>query len=132
MARGDRAQPSRTRGPALLSIEGNLIAETPQDVQLPEVDASQLAYVIYTSGSTGVPKGAMVAHSGMLNHLFAKVSDLALDRDDCLAQTATQSFDISVWQFLAPLLVGGRVQVYDDRLTHAPAALLERPDDRPC
>ena len=84
-----------------------------------------LAYVIYTSGSTGRPKGAMVEHRGMLNHLYAKVLELDLTRSDVVAQTASQSFDISVWQFLAPLLVGGRVHVLADEVVHNPARLLE-------
>src|SRR6185369_5841258 len=45
-----------------------------------------LAYVIYTSGSTGLPKGAMVEQRGMINHLWAKVRDLKLNRDDVVAQ----------------------------------------------
>ncbi|NDA90264.1 MAG: amino acid adenylation domain-containing protein, partial [Alphaproteobacteria bacterium] len=70
-----------------------------------------LAYVIYTSGSTGTPKGAMVEQQGMINHLYAKIQDLNLSKTDIIAQTAPQSFDISVWQFLAPLVVGGCVCV---------------------
>src|SRR5262249_4310114 len=34
-----------------------------------EPQQSDLAYIIYTSGSTGIPKGAMVEHAGMLNHI---------------------------------------------------------------
>jgi amino acid adenylation domain-containing protein len=83
-----------------------------------------LAYVIYTSGSTGRPKGAMVEHRGMLNHLFAKILELELTAADAVAQTASQAFDISVWQFLAPLLVGGRVHVVADEVVHDPARLL--------
>ncbi|HYQ04933.1 MAG TPA: amino acid adenylation domain-containing protein, partial [Polyangiaceae bacterium] len=82
-----------------------------------------LAYVIYTSGSTGLPKGAMVEHAGMLNHLRSKLSVLDLHAGDVLAQTASQSFDISVWQFLAPLLVGGRVQVYSTTVASDPFRL---------
>ncbi|MFL6253473.1 MAG: amino acid adenylation domain-containing protein, partial [Pyrinomonadaceae bacterium] len=85
----------------------------------------QLAYVIYTSGSTGVPKGVMVEHGGMLNHLLAKISDLELGAADVVAQTASQAFDISVWQFLAALLVGGRVEVFVEEEAHDPARLLD-------
>src|SRR5262249_37571094 len=77
-----------------------------------------LAYVIYTSGATGVPKGAMVEEKGMVNHLWAKVKDLDLTEEDVLAQTASQAFDISVWQNLAALIVGGRVQIVKDEEAH--------------
>ncbi|WSD00378.1 amino acid adenylation domain-containing protein [Streptosporangium sp. NBC_01755] len=70
-----------------------------------------LAYVIYTSGSTGRPKGAMVHRRGMVNHLLAKVEDLGLDSSDVVVQSAPLTFDISVWQMLAALIVGGRVRV---------------------
>ncbi|MGW7362925.1 amino acid adenylation domain-containing protein, partial [Streptomyces sp. NPDC054841] len=70
-----------------------------------------LAYVIFTSGSTGKPKGAMVHRAGMINHLLAKVDDLALTDRDVLVQNAPLTFDISVWQMFAPLVVGGRVRV---------------------
>ncbi len=83
-----------------------------------------LAYVIYTSGSTGMPKGAMIEQQGMLNHLYAKIDALELTSQDTIAQTASQCFDISVWQFLAALLVGGRVRIYPDEVAHDPAQLL--------
>ncbi|MFB6613131.1 amino acid adenylation domain-containing protein [Streptomyces sp. NPDC056367] len=70
-----------------------------------------LAYTIFTSGSTGTPKGAMVHRGGMANHLLAKIEDLDLSEIDTLVQNAPVTFDISVWQMLAPLLVGGRVRV---------------------
>ena len=86
---------------------------------------SNLAYVIYTSGSTGVPKGAMVEHKGMLNHLWAKVEDLRLSQTDCVAQTASQCFDISVWQMLAALLVGGEVRIISDEIIRDPVRLID-------
>ncbi|MFF4016200.1 amino acid adenylation domain-containing protein, partial [Streptomyces sp. NPDC001843] len=86
--------------------------EDPADGLAPLVGAPQdLAYVIFTSGSTGRPKGAMVHRAGMVNHLLAKVDDLALTERDTLVQNAPVTFDISVWQMLAPLVVGGRVRV---------------------
>ncbi|MGY1625200.1 AMP-binding protein, partial [Geodermatophilus sp. SYSU D00965] len=68
----------------------------------------QLAYVYFTSGSTGEPKGAMCEHAGMLNHLFAKIDDLGVVEGSAVAQVAPQCFDISLWQLVSALLVGGR------------------------
>ncbi|MFH8928110.1 amino acid adenylation domain-containing protein [Streptomyces pristinaespiralis] len=73
-----------------------------------DVAADRLAYVCFTSGSTGEPKGAMCEHAGMLNHLYAKIDDLGIGEGQVVAQTASQCFDISVWQLLSALLVGGR------------------------
>src|SRR5437588_854921 len=73
-----------------------------------DVAPDQLAYIYFTSGSTGEPKGAMCEHAGMLNHIFAKIDDLGIGEGDVVAQTAPQCFDISLWQLVAALLVGGR------------------------
>jgi hypothetical protein len=51
-----------------------------------------------------VPKGAAVEQRGLLNHLLAKIAALGLRAGDVVAQTASQCFDISVWQMLAALL----------------------------
>ncbi|MFK8329978.1 non-ribosomal peptide synthetase [Pseudomonas sp. BJa5] len=84
-----------------------------------------LAYVIYTSGSTGLPKGVMVEQRGMLNNQLSKVPYLQLDVRDVIAQTASQSFDISVWQFLAAPLFGAQVVIVPNAVAHDPQGLLE-------
>ncbi|HEX5757745.1 MAG TPA: amino acid adenylation domain-containing protein, partial [Thermoanaerobaculia bacterium] len=113
--------PRRLPLPALLAREGG-------EGEPRRGRPADLAYTIFTSGSTGLPKGAMVTQGGMVNHLRAKISDLGLGAADALAQTASQCFDISVWQFLAPLAVGGRVHVYSDEVAHDPGKLLESVD----
>src|SRR5690606_22394376 len=75
---------------------------------------ADLGDVLFTSGSTGLPKGAMVHRAGMNNHLLAKVDDLALTGADVVVQNAALTFDISVWQMMAALVVGGRTAVYGD------------------
>ncbi|MGH8607808.1 MAG: amino acid adenylation domain-containing protein, partial [Gammaproteobacteria bacterium] len=84
-----------------------------------------LAYIIFTSGSTGVPKGAMVERQGMFNNLMTKVPALGLTATDVIAQTASQCFDISVWQFLTALLCGARVEILPDPITQDPRSLLQ-------
>ncbi len=85
-----------------------------------------LAVVIFTSGSTGRPKGAMVEHRGMFNNLTTKVATLGLSAQDVIAQTASQCFDISVWQFLTALTLGARVEVFSDAITRDPGLLLAK------
>ncbi|MBL8926964.1 MAG: amino acid adenylation domain-containing protein [Pseudonocardia sp.] len=72
------------------------------------VGPDQLAYIYFTSGSTGEPKGAMCEQAGMLNHLHAKIHDLGVGEGAVVAQIAPQCFDISLWQLVSALLVGGR------------------------
>ena len=78
-----------------------------------DVTPDQLAYIYFTSGSTGEPKGAMCEHAGMLNHLLAKIDDLGIGAGTVVAQTAPQCFDISLWQLVSALLVGGRTLLVD-------------------
>jgi amino acid adenylation domain-containing protein len=75
------------------------------------VAGPQRAYMFFTSGSTGQPKAATCTHEGLLNHLLAKVEDLELTAGYRVAQTAPQGFDISLWQLVAALLVGGSTRI---------------------
>jgi len=112
-------------GPGILTIEELWKAEPDAERLTTRALPGNLAYVIFTSGSTGSPKGAMVEQRGMINHLYAKLADLNLSETDLVAQTANQCFDISVWQFLAALLVGGRVHIVQDGVARDPKLLLE-------
>src|SRR6266566_2940614 len=112
--------------PRVLALEELVQQEQAQEKLPIHPAARQLAYVIYTSGSSGVPKGVMVEQAGMLNHLDAKIEALQLSTADRVAQTASQCFDISVWQFLAALLVGGRVHISPDEVTQDPVRLLQQ------
>ncbi|MDB6054522.1 MAG: non-ribosomal peptide synthase/amino acid adenylation enzyme [Verrucomicrobiales bacterium] len=78
-----------------------------------EIASSDLAYMIYTSGSTGEPKGAMIRHDGAVNHILAQFEALQFHMDTAFLQSAPSSSDISVWQFLAPLLIGGKTIIVD-------------------
>ncbi|GAA2067614.1 amino acid adenylation domain-containing protein [Polymorphospora rubra] len=73
------------------------------------------AYVLYTSGSTGRPKGVVVAHRGLVNHLAWMQDRYALTPRDRVLVKTPAGFDVSVWEFFWPLLVGA-------------TAVLARPD----
>ncbi|MGQ6659117.1 amino acid adenylation domain-containing protein, partial [Serratia sp. IR-2025] len=71
--------------------------------------ASHLAYVIYTSGSTGKPKGAMNEHRGVVNRLVWMQEAYGLTAADTVLQKTPFGFDVSVWEFFWPLMVGARL-----------------------
>jgi amino acid adenylation domain-containing protein/non-ribosomal peptide synthase protein (TIGR01720 family) len=91
-----------------------------------EISPDSLAYVIFTSGSTGEPKGAMVEHAGMLNHILAKVHDLGITNESIIAQTASHCFDISLWQMFTGPLMNGKTIIYTDEVVLEPDRLIER------
>lgn len=82
-----------------------------------------LAYMLYTSGSTGLPKGAMIKHGSAINHIYAQFDALALNEELSFLQSAPASSDISVWQFLASLLIGGRTIIVDTETVCNPEKL---------
>jgi amino acid adenylation domain-containing protein len=83
------------------------------------------AYMMYTSGSTGLPKGAIIRHDGAINHIWAQYEALNLSQDFRFLQSAPVSSDISVWQFLAPILTGGKTVIVNTETICHPEKLFE-------
>lgn len=84
----------------------------------PSVDlsAEQLAYVLYTSGSTGTPKGVEIEHRNTVAFLMWCRDEFArADFDQALAVTSL-NFDLSVFEFLYPLIVGKMIRVLESGL----------------
>lgn len=69
------------------------------------------AYMIYTSGSTGRPKGAVNTHAGIRNRLRWMQARYRLDANDAVLQKTPMSFDVSVWEFFWPLMMGARLVI---------------------
>ncbi|WP_186731330.1 non-ribosomal peptide synthetase [Rummeliibacillus suwonensis] len=68
---------------------------------------SDPAYIIYTSGSTGNPKGVIIPHQAIVNHMVWMKKEFPLQEGESVLQKTPFSFDASVWEFYFPLLTGG-------------------------
>ncbi|MET0187622.1 MAG: amino acid adenylation domain-containing protein, partial [Pseudonocardia sediminis] len=112
-------------------LVGDACREDHDDTDLGlEIGPDRLAYIYFTSGSTGRPKGAMCEHAGMVNHLYAKIDDLGIGEGQVVAQTAPQCFDISLWQLVSALLVGGRTVIVEQERILDVARFVDRITER--
>ncbi|HEV8156631.1 MAG TPA: amino acid adenylation domain-containing protein, partial [Gaiellales bacterium] len=92
---------------------------------LDDLHVDHLAYMIYTSGSTGKPKGAANTHAGLHNRLAWMQDAYGLTGDDVVLQKTPFSFDVSVWEFFWPLIVGARLVMAAPGVHRDPARLVE-------
>ena len=67
------------------------------------------AYVIYTSGSTGAPKGVIVSHRAIVNHVLWMLSALPFSNSDRVLHKTPIGFDAAACEIWAPLAAGARL-----------------------
>ncbi|MFE0020273.1 non-ribosomal peptide synthase/polyketide synthase [Amycolatopsis sp. NPDC059021] len=67
------------------------------------------AYVIYTSGSTGRPKGVVLSHDGIGSLMVTAAERIGIGPDSRVVQFASVGFDVTVWDLVMSLCVGGRL-----------------------
>ncbi|RPH29736.1 enterobactin synthase subunit F [Buttiauxella warmboldiae] len=81
------------------------------------------AYVIFTSGSTGRPKGVMVGQQAIVNRLLWMQNHYPLNGEDVVLQKTPCSFDVSVWEFFWPYIVGAQLVMAPPEAHRDPEAL---------
>lgn len=108
-----------------LDTEWETIAHFPTTNLVSTVQPENLAYVIYTSGSTGKPKGVMNTHRGVCNRVLWMQEAYGLDELDTVLQKTPFSFDVSVWEFFWPLMVGARLIIAKPEGHKDPLYLME-------
>lgn len=86
------------------------VAQSWQGPQL----SSSLMYAVFTSGSTGKPKGIEVTHENFCSAFYHQTPLLGLTEDSRILDFASHSFDVTVHNVFAALLLGGCVCVPSD------------------
>ncbi|CAK0764242.1 hypothetical protein CCP3SC5AM1_370001 [Gammaproteobacteria bacterium] len=93
----------------------NLMMGTPKVLSTPE----NLAYIIYTSGTTGLPKGVMITHGSLSNHIRTMIAEYRITPRDKILQFSSISFDAALEQIFTALLGGATLVLRGDNLWSA-------------
>ncbi|MGH8883508.1 MAG: amino acid adenylation domain-containing protein, partial [Stackebrandtia sp.] len=109
----------------VLLLDGDPGLGFPEHDPEPSAGPADLAYVIHTSGSTGTPKGVMVEHRSAVNRINWMQQQYQLSTDDKVMQKTTYTFDVSVWEFLWPLMHGATIVLATPDAHREPVRLLD-------
>lgn len=110
-------------------LDQELPALSGENLDLP-MSPDQAAYVIYTSGSTGAPKGVVVSHRALSQHIAVAAAVYALGTSDRVLQFAALSFDVATEEIWTALISGAAVILQPCRLFDSMPAFLTFLDRR--
>jgi len=115
------ARPLLVLTPALLAdLDWSALPETPP----PLVPApAHPAYVLFTSGSTGRPKGVVIPQAALLNRILWMQRAWPIGPGERVMQKTPFGFDVSVWEFVWPLITGAAQVMAPPGLHRDPDAL---------
>lgn len=89
----------------------------------PATKPDQPAYVLFTSGSTGTPRGVVVPHGALSNHMAWFRETFPFQADDVILHKTPYTFDASVWEIWAALMSGAKLRLAPPGSHREPAEL---------
>ncbi len=108
---------------AVPPAEAGLSTSSPTSAWHDEPATGAPAYLMFTSGSSGEPKGVLLSHGNLACFCEAALQVLELSPGWSTLGCAACSFDICLFEWLAPLLTGGALVLATDAEQQAPGAL---------
>ena len=108
-----------------LDDDWDTIAKEAQGNLPPPFSAENPACIIYTSGTTGRPKGVMISHRSVCNHLFWRHSNMTLSPSDRVLQMASLSFDVSMGEIFECLTAGAQLILSRPHINYDGAYLVD-------
>ncbi|MFG2243800.1 amino acid adenylation domain-containing protein [Spirillospora sp. NPDC048823] len=99
-----------------LSLDGRSGADVTDAERVRPLHPANPAYIIYTSGSTGRPKGVVISHANVMDFCAESMAGYGPDRMRRVLFSTSLNFDVSLFEWLVPLTIGGEIEVVRDLL----------------
>lgn len=114
----DKANAARFHGhvPNVVTVNESFISKlaAPITWKPPAVKPHNAAFVVYTSGSTGKPKGCLLEHHAVAKSQLVNADAMRITPATRAMQFAAYTFDASICEIFAPLVVGACLCVISD------------------
>ncbi|MGK5057236.1 D-alanine--poly(phosphoribitol) ligase [Janthinobacterium sp. LB2P49] len=94
-----------------------------------QTSEADLAYILFTSGSTGEPKGVQIGRDSVASMVTWMSGHFGLGDAPIFMNQAPFSFDLSMYEVMATLSMGGCCVLNDRKLIGKPLVFLERQRD---
>ncbi|RAL01226.1 amino acid adenylation [Aspergillus ibericus CBS 121593] len=109
IASGSAKTTAQTLASTVIGLDGSVAADTriKDDVDLVEGKPGHALYIVFTSGSTGKPKGVVIENGGFLTMTESFIQKTGFGPHSRMLQLSSYAFDVSMLEFMTPLLVGG-------------------------
>ncbi len=101
------------KGKVLFIDEIENLSKSPINVKISGEDSF---IILYTSGTTGTPKGVMLKHSNILNHVMWQKHFLQYDSKSKHAAYASFGFDANMMDTYPVLTSGGELHIIDESI----------------
>jgi amino acid adenylation domain-containing protein len=77
---------------------------------------NDIVYRIYTSGTTGKPKGVNINNRNIVNYLLWAKDTYSMNTTNNFAFFTSTAVDLTITSYLLPLITGGTVHAYKEKL----------------
>lgn len=83
-----------------------------------------IAYTFFTSGSTGIPKGVMISHANIVNHMQWYIETFDINEETVIGNQGNLYFDLSTPDVYGCVMAGATLVIIPQHLFLFPGKLL--------